>query len=225
MCDHFLTVAKGGGQNRKARKNRGRRADVITSTLEHIQTTAPPSMFPAHHHPEYETTAVSSDLSCPVCAAVLERPLQLACGNIVCHSCCYRWISTAMSGPISCPCCYNHQLDSTTIHPPPPMVTNLLSGLLVTCSKNCGRLVRAGQYTKHLDSKCTEHFHIQVNSPSRMTLRDVLSKPAAVPPTPAEKKVANHLVKRLLNDNPEQVIRVASSRGQVSRVLLDIREN
>ena len=72
-----------------------------------------------------------------------------------------------------------------------------------------------------------EHFHIQVNSPSRMTLRDVLSKPAAVPPTPAEKKVANHLVKRLLNDNPEQVIRVASSRGQgqVSRVLLDTREN
>ena len=129
-----------------------------------------------------------------------------------------------MSGPISCPCCYDHQLDSTTIHPPPPMVTSLLSGLLVTCIKNCGRLVRAGQYTKHLDSKCTEYFHIQVNSPSRMTLRDVLSKPAAVPPTPAE-KVANHLVKGLLNDNLEQVIRVASSRGQVSRVLLDIREN
>jgi hypothetical protein len=52
-----------------------------------------------------------------------------------------------------------------------------------------------------------------------MTLRDVLSKLAAAPPTPAEKKVANHLVKRLPNESPEQVIRVASSRGQVSRVL------
>ena len=219
MCDHFLTIAKGGGQNRKARKNRGRRADVITNTLEHLETTVSPSLFPAHDHPKYETTAVSNDLSCPICSAVLEQPLQLACGNIICYSCCYRWITATMSSPISCPCCYNHHLDTTTIHPPPPMVTNLLSGLLVTCSKGCGRLVRADQYTKHLDTNCTGHYHIQVNSPSKMTLRDVLSKPAIAPPTPAEKKVAKNLFERLLNDSPEQVIRVASTRGQVSRVL------
>lgn len=187
-----MTLSKGGGQNHKARKNRGRRADVVTTTLEHLNKTVSPSLFPAHDHPEYETTAVSNDLSCPICSAVLDRPLQLACNNIICYSCCHRWITLTMSGPISCPCCYNHQLDSTTIHPPPPIVTSLLSALLVTCSMGCGNLVRADQYTKHLESKCMGHYHLQVNSPSRMTLRDVLSKPTQVPPTPAEKKVTKH---------------------------------
>ena len=80
MCNHFLTVVKGGGQNRKAKKNRVRRTDV-TSTPEHLDTTASPSLFYPHNHPEYAATAVSSDLSCPICAAVLQRPLQLACGR------------------------------------------------------------------------------------------------------------------------------------------------
>ena len=120
MCDHFLTVAKGGGHNCKARKNRGRRTDV-TCTLEHLDTTASPSQFYPHSHPEYEVTALSYDLSCPICAAVLEWPPQLACGNIICCNCCYRWVTETKSGQI-CPCCYNHQLDSTTInfiHPHP----------------------------------------------------------------------------------------------------------
>ena len=198
---------------------------MVTTTLEHLDTTASPSLFPAHDHPKYETTAISNDLSCPVCSAVLERPLQLACGNIICYSCCYRWISVTMCGPVSCPCCYNHQLDCTTIHPPPPMVTSLLSGLLVICSKKCERLVRADQYIKHLESNCMEHYQLQVNSPSRMTLRDVLLKPTIAHPTPAEKKVANHLVRHLLNESPEQVLRVSSTRGQVSieSFILDIR--
>ena len=68
------------------------------------------------------------------------------------------------------------------------------------------------------------HYQLQVNSPSRMTLRDVLSKPTIAPPTTAEKKVAKHLVGRLLSKSPQQVIKI-STRGQVSTEfsILDIR--
>ena len=61
------------------------------------------------------------------------------------------------------------------------------------------------------------HYHLQMNSPSRMTLREVMSKSTQVPPTPAEKKVAKHLVQCLLNKSTEQVMRISSTRGQVGR--------
>ena len=137
MCDYFLTLAKSGGQNCKTRKSRPetRCCNQYTRATWHNSTTI---TIPCSW-PEYEATAVSNDLSCPICSAVLEWHLQLACGNIICYSCCYRWTTATLSGPISSPCCYNHQLDSITIHPPPTMVTDLLSGLLVTYSKECGR--------------------------------------------------------------------------------------
>ena len=49
-----------------------------------------------------------------------------------------------------------------------------------------------------------------------MTLRDVLAKPVTVPATPAEVRVAGHLVRWILDSGPnEQVVRVPT-RGQVS---------
>ena len=157
---------------------------------------------------------MSTDLSCPICSAVLERPLQLACGNIICYNCCQKWIHSCPTCPVPCPCCYDHHLEMTTICPPPPVVISLLSSLLVICSKGCGRLVRADHYTKHLDSKCVGYYHLEVNSPSKITLQDFLSKPTRTPPTPAEKKVAGHLVRRLLHDGQQQVLKVPT-HGQV----------
>ena len=157
---------------------------------------------------------MSTDLSCPICLAVLERPLQLACGNITCCDCCHKWIQSCSTSPAPCPCCYDHHLDITTIRPPPPVVVSLVSSLLVICSKGCGRLVRADNYTRHLESKCTGYHQLQVNSASKVTLQDVLSKPTQSPPTPAEKAAAEHLVRRLLNDSQQPVLTVPT-RGQV----------
>ena len=210
-----MALAKGGGQNRKETKKRGRPADLQTTIIDHLETTAPLSLFPAMDRPEHQLTEVSCDLSCPICCIVLDRPLQLACGNVVCFDCCYKYISSATSRPITCLCCYHHHLEPATISAPPSMVLNLLSGLLVTCGRGCGRLVRANLYIKHCESKCVGFYHQEVNSPSKMTLRDVLSKPTNLPPTPVEKKVTQHLVRRLLDESPQQVIRVPT-RGQVS---------
>ena len=175
-------------------KKRGQSADVITTTLDHLEVTAPPLLFPVEDHPDYQTTAVSTDLSCLTCSDVLERPLQLACGDIFCYNCCQTWIYSCPTSPTPCPCCHDHHLGRTTIRSSLPVVVSLLSSLLVICSRGCGRLVRADQYIKHVDSKCEGYYHLQVNSPSKITLRDVLSKPTQTPPTPAEKQAAEHLV-------------------------------
>ena len=74
----------------------------------------------------------------------------------------------------------------------------------------------AKSYRKHIESKCQGHYHLDINSPSKMTL-DVLEKPIQAPPTPAETRVAEHLVKRLLDSNEEYVVRVAT-RGQVNPI-------
>ena len=207
-------MARGGGQ-KKERKNRGRRSDTFHALLQHIDTIAPPSFFPTDDTPEYKASAVTCDLSCPIYAAILERPVELACGSIICLSCWHKWVETITSSP-SCPCYYNHQLDTSSISSPP---TVILSSLLVNCSRDCNRLVRVDSYRKHLESKCQGHYHLDVNSPSKMTLRDVLDKPAQTPPTPAETRVAEHLVKRLLDSNKEQVLRV-STYGQVIKLLI-----
>ena len=84
--------------------------------------------------------------------------------------------------PSASPCCYEHRLEITTVRPPPPVVISLLSSLLIICSRGCGRLMRAHHYTKQLDSKCVEYYHLEVNSPSKPTLLDALAKPTHTPP-------------------------------------------
>ena len=59
-----------------------------------------------------------------------------------------------------------------------------------------------------------------IDSPSKMTISEVLSRPTNLPATPVEKKVAEHLVKKIINqqdenDSREGVVRVPT-RGQVS---------
>ena len=120
-------------------KKRGQSADVITTTLDHLEVTAQPLLFPVENHLDYQTTAVSTDLSCLTCSDVLERPLQLACGDIFCYNCCQTWIYSCPTSPTPCPCCHDHHLDRTTIWSSSPVVVSLLSSLLVICSRGCGR--------------------------------------------------------------------------------------
>ena len=78
-------------------------------------------------------------------------------------------------------------------------------------------MVRLEMYSKHARGKCRSHYEV-VDSPSRMTMSEVLSRPTNVPATPAEMRVAEHLVKKIINDQSESdskgVLRVPTS-GQV----------
>ena len=79
------------------------------------------------------------------------------------------------------------------------------SELLLHCIK-CGKLVKASEYIKHCDNNCELFSHPVMNSPSKVTLHDVLSKPVSTPATPMERRVTEHLVRRLLDESPEEKV-------------------
>ena len=84
---------------------------------------------------------------------------------------------------------------------------------MVHCTKNCGKMVKLGSYTKHLKDQCRSHYEV-INSPS---IKDILSRPTSLPATPAEKKIAEHLVRKIMScqgESDEGVVRLPTS-GQV----------
>ena len=158
----------------------------------------------------YSTPDQTANLLCPLCCGVLSQPVELACGNLVCANCCCKWIE--VSGDVSCPCCYHHQLDNLTVGLPSAVVYDLLGAMKLSCS-SCHQITTAQQYRVHRDSDCRGHY--EVSSPSRVSARDILQRPATAPTLPVERKVAEHLVKRLMLESEDTVVRIPT-RGQVS---------
>lgn len=185
--------------------------------IEYARSLAPDSHLPKEDIvPQYHTTLtpLAENLHCPICTCILDRPLQLACGAVICLECCCKWIQ--FSPQLSCPCCYSDPLNSSTIQAPSSLLGSLLGSLLVNCTKGCGKHVKVMDYQRHLDGKCKSHYI--VDSPSNITLQEVLSKPATSPATPVEKKAAEHLMRRLIDQSSstESGEVKVPTRGQVS---------
>ena len=91
-----------------------------------------------------------ANLLCPICCDILNQPIELACGSLVCALCCCRWIE--LSSKTSCPGCYTHELDNLTISLPSAVVYELLGALKLVCStcnqKDHQRFVSAGANLK-----------------------------------------------------------------------------
>ena len=192
--------------------------------MKHIDDTAPESFLPAEEStPQYESKPLITQLSCSICCMVLNQPVELACGSIICASCCCQWIKYSDPQNIPCPSCYDDELNSFTITPPPPLLLTLLSDLQLHCTK-CGKLVKASEYIRHRDNNCELFSQPVMNSPSKVTLKDVLSKPLSTPATPMERRVTEHLVRRLLDESPEEVIKV-QTHGQFSCDIFFVQAN
>ena len=218
VCQNFDHLAKGGGQSRKDKCAGRYSGEPVKSILKHIQSVAPESFLPSDESvPQYESKPLMSQLSCSICSMVLNQPVELACGSIVCACCCRQWIKLSKPPSIPCPSCYDDELNSSTIRSPPPLLVTLLSDLLLHCAK-CGKLVKTSKYLKHTESNCEQFTQPVMNSPSKVTLKDVLSKPVSTPATPMERRVTEHLVRRLLDESPEENIIKVPTRGQVSRI-------
>ncbi len=74
------------------------------------------------------------------------------------------------------------------------------------------------EYKQHLDSRC-KSFIVNADSPSKVTLKDVIRKSTSTPATPAETKAAQNLIRRLINQgnsdsNTPGVLKVSTS-GQL----------
>jgi len=160
---------------------------------------------------EYVSEQATS-LLCHLCSEVVSQPVELECESLVCASCCCRWIQVSRS--VECPCCYRHQLDDTTINLPSVVVLDLLGTLRLSCNR-CSRTTIARQYHKHKESNCQGHYEIV--SPLQVTVENILQRPVTAPTQPVERRVAEHLVRRLMSESEDSVLRIPT-RGQVRRI-------
>ena len=202
---------------RKATKGRGRpKGESPRVVIQHILSVAPPSPLPDNNHPQFLSSPMMKKLLCAICLQVAVQPVELLCDHTVCSDCCCKAIQ--VSGTLNCPCCSGHALSSQTIRPPSSLFMSLVHDVLVKCTNGCGGAVRLQDYTRHCDSKC-RNFQQNLESPSKITLQDVLGKSSSTPATPVEVKMAHSLVKCLLSqEGPSSsppVLKIGSSRGQV----------
>ena len=184
-----------------------------------MDALAPIALLPPEDlAPECYGEDLTGKLNCIICMRMLNRPLQLSCGSIVCLQCCQNWVSS-LSVTITCPCCYS-DLDTRHITPPPPLIVSLLEGLLVCCVRKCGKVVRIDQYNRHLQGQCRSHYQQQLDSPSRMTIKEVLARPTTAPSTPSEVSLTEHLVRKMLDQgssSSDGILQV-KTRGQVCKL-------
>ena len=206
---------KKGGKKKRTDQNWGRVKGVPPSAI--IDDVR--KVTPAPHIPPKETATYREahpSLKCPICLEVLNGPVELSCGQLVCSSCCIMHL--AISGNRNCPCCYEDVLSDDTVHSPPSVVLELLGELVLVCS-HCTQMVKAVNYRIHLDSNC--QMHNTPDSPSKHTLKEIMQAPADNPTTPMEKKAAGRILHRLLHEVEPgcSIIRVPTS-GQVGETHL-----
>lgn len=182
--------------------------------MSRLQDVAPPSFYSASEPiPSTSHTNTSTDIQCTICRHTLDRPIELGCGNLVCLACISRCLCSGCGE--GCPCCHVPQLQehATT---PSKVTMAVLGSQLVECTKGCNRTVRSDQYQQHLQSKCQGFYEHSTHSPSRTTLSDILDKDTSTPTTHTEKRVAQHLIKRLMAEGQDSTLLQVPTRGQVS---------
>lgn len=193
------------GRPTKSKGCRGRPKNSSTATiLKAIANAAPPTSVNPLYLGGYMFTPHSTmsrvDLECMVCNNILCQPVQFACNNVVCSSCCLQWVQT--SPKPCCPCCYGdyeHLLTSDSISTPPKVLISLLENLLITCNK-CEQTIRAGDHTSHIHSECGKYIH------SPMSIQ-----------TEEEERAACSVIKRKLSDSKDGTISV-STAGKVHSI-------
>ncbi len=78
---------------------------------------------------------------------------------------------------------------SEAISTPSPWFMSLLNEFVVVCIHKYVNTVKLQDYQYHLHSHCKNH-NVNVNSPSKFTLNDVLSQRTTAPATPVDPKAA-----------------------------------
>lgn len=137
----------------------------------------------------------------PICHKILHQPIQLACGNVVCASCCKQFIHNLYvhgSESLCCPCC--HPFTPNSIQAPSKVLLNILDGLMITCTK-CNNAVRARHHTAHLDADCKEYTH------------PIPTHSSTISPTPEER--VSTIVRRMLSESKDGATLSLSTSGKV----------
>ena len=209
VCTHYSRLSSGGRP--KKNKSTGRPPSTgYKSAVTYIREIAPTSLFPPDTPFEVIQTDTLSNLMCPVCSMVVDKPIELSlCRTVLCSECLATTIAKNRS--LICPVCnVGHLNDFTTaIQEPSPLVMNILRQAKVNC-KSCKLVVQLGNYIPHLDSQCARHMETLV------TIQDVLQRPLDSPLHPSEQQLQSRLTKRCLASSPEDNVMRVKTGGQVS---------
>ena len=138
------------------------------------------------------------DLQCKPCDCIVDRPVKTSCSHLMCANC----ISSLLlnvSSSLHCPCCKEcHELSPAMFVPASEVVQRMVGALLIRCNKStCTAIVSLKHLAEHVNSGC--EAHTASFSPSKLTMKQILSRPLQSPPTVVEQKAATNIVKRLLH--------------------------
>ena len=216
VCELFK-LQFAGGRPKRERKNRGRpKRNILSEALQDIEEAVSPSWSPkplelAHFLPPVADIALS-DLQCTLCRCILDRPVHMRCGKLVCFRCLEQyWQKNRGENMDTYPCPSCDGSHDTAPSPAADVLVKVIGALLLHCSV-CRETVRLEQLNTHLESNCTERGNAP--SPSKLTVGQILCRPTNAPPTATEKKVATSVVKRLLHTSDSDVVSLPTA-GQV----------
>ena len=201
-------VCKGkAGRPKKATKKRGRpKVDSGKGVANTVLKTAPTSwravqpLSLSRFLPPASSLSLH-DLQCKLCECIVDRPIKTPCNNLVCAECISSLILNAKSC-LQCPCCEeHHELSPTRFVPASDVVLKVIGALLICCDKSsCTAVMNLKHLAEHVKSGC--EAHIASFSPSKLTMKQIISRPLQSPPTVVEQKAAASIVKRLLHTSP-----------------------
>ena len=141
-----------------------------------------------------------TDLQCSIilCSNFTDRPLETPCKKIVCSMCISGLIIPSDLAEFSCPSCKEiHDITETSFPPASEVVIKVLGGLLINCDV-CNSVVSLRSLKSHTSSGCTT---VATYLPSKLTVRQITSRPLYSPPTEAERKAATNIVRWILASN------------------------
>ena len=213
-----------GGRPKKVAKGRGAAVQECNTVqlLDHIAVLSHhiPSLKPQEidylHTSAFllPPTPISLDFcTCPICMAVLDVPLSLKCGHVVCSECLSRSLQFSPSCP-SCPCCPMSIGATSDIGYPTNILLDILKSLQVKCFKaNCEAVVSLGDLKQHHEEASHQanpttppsvsQLPSPAQTPSAVSLRQVLDAPLDKTPNIMEVRATTHLLKRMMHSSSE----------------------
>ena len=210
VCEHYTKLSK-GGRPRKARSTGRPTSDGYRAAIKRIRHIAPPTLCPDGVKQAcivVAETSSSTELQCPLCLNLLDRPVELlACRKLVCSECLVQRVEASES--VICPVCNQKHLDNfSSIQEVSSLVSLVLRELVIRCHL-CLAEIKYGEYAEHISNGCKEHT-LDVT-----TVEDILSKPLDCPLLPSEQQLQTQLTKRSLATSSEENILRVKTGGQV----------
>lgn len=206
---------KGGRPSKKVKKRTvatGRCFPQLQAITERIEEVAPEAHCPeSSSHLLVPTQFIRptapltiSHFQCGLCNKVLNSPVELSCNHLFCKVC---FLESVTSGNYDCPTCHKSLTDVENIKCPSPITLMSLASLRLTCTKTgCRDIIKLDTLKEHqaICGQTTQSTQSSAFTPQRNTLEQALNVPFDQTPNTLEKRVATHVIRRMVNSSCEQ---------------------